>query len=113
MNPGITSPRAGARESRSRGPRDITGRQYEALHAEHARQQEIKANPEAFRKAAWNEGFGIGYDAGAEAGLRSGWCDGWNELAGLLIERGLVTEKQILEIANSTDDQAGTAPGED
>jgi flagellar biosynthesis/type III secretory pathway protein FliH len=91
MNAGITSPRAGSREGRPRSPRDITGRQYEVLHAEHAQQQEIKANPEKYRKVAWNEGFDAGYSKGAEAGLIAGWDDA----IAFVIDAGLATQDQV------------------
>jgi flagellar biosynthesis/type III secretory pathway protein FliH len=67
-NPGITSPRDGARNLRRRSPRDLTSRRYEELHREQAERQKIQADPVGYARQARQEGFNSGYDAGYEYG---------------------------------------------
>jgi hypothetical protein len=72
QNPGsITSPRAGDRSHRgSRSPRDLTGKEYQRLHAENdAKKAAANLDINAIKRAE----FGRGHEAGFDKGAESGW----------------------------------------
>jgi hypothetical protein len=72
LNPSITTPRQGDRSHRnSRGPRDLTGREYQRLHAENdarkAAEQAGSIDIEAIKQAEFLRGWDEGFDAGVAA----------------------------------------------
>jgi flagellar biosynthesis/type III secretory pathway protein FliH len=70
--PTTTSSLAGDRNRRSRNPRDLTGREYQRLHAQEAAKREAAAenvNIHAVKRDAFTSGHAAGYEAGVEAGL--------------------------------------------
>jgi hypothetical protein len=81
--PTQTSPLAGNRTHRTRNPRDITGREYQRLHAEEdAKKAAENLDIAAVRRAALTEGHAQGYEAGFVAG--------WDALAAHLVEVGVL-----------------------
>jgi hypothetical protein len=87
-----TTPLAGNRASRTRNPRDLTGKQYTRQHAEQkAKEDAAKIDIAAVRKAARSEGFSEGWDAGFQAG--------WNALAQHLVEIGVLDPDEPEEAA--------------
>ena len=81
--PTTTSPLAGNRTHRTRNPRDVTGAQYQRLHAEQkAKEDAANLDIAAVRRAALTEGHAQGYEAGFTAG--------WDALAEHLVSEGIL-----------------------
>lgn len=78
-----TTPLAGNRASRTRNPRDLTGKEYTRQHAEQkAKEDAASIDIAEVRKAARKAGFEAGWEAGFDAG--------WAALAGYLVEQGIL-----------------------
>ena len=74
---------AGDRRRQARNPRDLTGRAYSRLHAEHrAKQDAASLDIGEIRRQALTEGIAAGFDRGFAAG--------WDALAAQLVEDGIL-----------------------
>lgn len=83
-NPSVTSPRLGDRNHRAnRGPRDLTGREYQRLHAEHdAKKAAASIDIAEVRRAEFQRGFDAAWEQAFNAG--------WDALAAYLVAEGVL-----------------------
>ena len=111
-NPSITSPRDGARNLRSRSPRDITGRRYEELHREATERKKIQADPEGYARQARQEGYDRGYAAGDRdgyaKGAEAGLACGWDDCVSFLVNAGLVTQDAVDQAVDAYNEKLAT-----
>jgi len=98
----ITSPRAGDRAHRqNRNPRDITGREYQRLHAEaDARKAAASVDIETVKRAEYERGFDAAFGPAFDAGVD------W--LRDQLVQAGVDVDAVL-----ALDDEDDDAPGDD